>query len=92
MPDKGWQRRFDDPIPMPRGRPGHAARRPSYTEADALGYHANDWAQGGPNGYLEYLKTQRPDVQRRASELFAPLGPRIRAVEADFAKRYGWTN
>jgi hypothetical protein len=20
MPDKGWQRRFDDPIPLPRGR------------------------------------------------------------------------
>jgi hypothetical protein len=20
MPDKGWQRRFDEPIPLPRGR------------------------------------------------------------------------
>ena len=20
MPEKGWQRRFDDPIPLPRGR------------------------------------------------------------------------
>jgi hypothetical protein len=20
MPDKGWQRRFDDPIPLPKGR------------------------------------------------------------------------
>jgi hypothetical protein len=20
MPDKGWQRRFDDPLPLPRGR------------------------------------------------------------------------
>ena len=39
---------------------------------------------------LASLNTRRPDVQRRAAELFATLGPRISAVEDRFAKQFGW--
>jgi hypothetical protein len=41
MPEKGWQRRFDDPIPLPNGRElvtleGPACRRPGPAKRSAL--------------------------------------------------------
>jgi hypothetical protein len=63
--------------------------RPS---SHAVPYHPNNWS-GKPNGagYLEGLRSLRPDVQRRAAELFATLDPRVSKVEEQFAGKYGWT-
>ena len=54
-------------------------------------YHTTDWRKDNGQGYLEESRARRPDVQRRIAELLATLGPAVSQVEADFAKRYGWT-
>lgn len=54
-------------------------------------YQSNDWKQNGAEDYLQGLRTLRPDVQRRAAELLATLGPSISKVEDGFAKTHGWT-
>jgi hypothetical protein len=54
-------------------------------------YQPNDWSKNGGADYLEGLRTLRPDVQRRAAELLATLGPRISKVEDAFAATHGWT-
>lgn len=56
-------------------------------------YEANDW-KVNPNGetYRSGLGAARsPDLQRRAAELLATLGPRVDAVNQAYAQRYGWT-
>ena len=50
--------------------------------------------QEDPNGesYKQGLGTARsPDVQRRAAELLATLGPRVDAVNQWAAQKFGWT-
>ena len=54
-------------------------------------YQPNDWKNNGPEDYLQGLRTLRPDIQRRAAELLATLGPRVSKVEDAFAKQHGWT-
>jgi len=56
-------------------------------------YVGNNW-QENPNGedYRSWLRaTGSSDLQRRAKEALAVLGPRIAKVQDDFAQRYGWT-
>lgn len=56
-------------------------------------YEPNDWKES-PNGevYRRGLGAIRsPDLQRRAAELLATLGPRLDAVDQQFAKTHGWT-
>ena len=55
-------------------------------------HHSNDW-KANPNGqdYLAALRSFRPDVQRRASEVLATLGSHISRVENEFAAKHGWT-
>ena len=62
--------------------------RPS---SHAIPYHPNDWSKGNGKDYLEGLRSLRPNVQRRATELLATLGPRVSKVEEQFAGKYGWT-
>ena len=63
-----------------------------YSAQAESGYLTNDW-KASPHGE-DYRATiaglGRPDVARTADELYAALGPKIAAVEDDFAKRYGW--
>lgn len=53
----------------------------------------HDW-QGGSDG-RGYLQTRRlagrPDLQRRVRDVVAQIEPRVRAVEEEFADRYGWS-
>jgi hypothetical protein len=57
------------------------------------GYIPNNWKeQPGGQGYLEAIAgTGRPDLERRASQLLATLGPRVSEVEEHFAQTHGWT-
>ena len=48
------------------------------------------WRKTGAEQYLQGLRSLRPDVQRRAAELFATLGPRISKVEEAAAESRGW--
>jgi hypothetical protein len=56
-------------------------------------YTPHDWSID-PHGQ-SYTRaaagTGRPNLQRRADDLYAALGPRISAVEDYFAHKYGWT-
>jgi hypothetical protein len=54
-------------------------------------YESSDWSKDGGENYLQGLRSLRPDVQRRAAELLATLGPRISEVENAFSKTHGWT-
>jgi hypothetical protein len=57
------------------------------------GYITNNWTES-PNGE-DYRKTiagtGRPDVEGKANELFAELGPKVAGVEDEYAEKYGWT-
>jgi hypothetical protein len=57
-------------------------------------YVENDWRDhpDGENYRARLGAIQSPDVQRRAAELLATLGPRIAAVNERYAKNYGWTH
>lgn len=56
------------------------------------GYLENDWKeQPNGEGYLHAINSAGPYVQGVADKVFADLGPKIDAVYADFAQRYGWT-
>lgn len=62
----------------------HAA----YADSDFI---ANDWSKETKGEtYQRCIDAGPPDVQRKAHELLADLGPRLEAVKSDFAKRYGW--
>ena len=54
-------------------------------------YESTDWRKDGGENYIQGLRSLRPDVQRRAAELLATLGPRISEIENAFAKQHGWT-
>jgi hypothetical protein len=54
-------------------------------------YQSNDWKKNGAEDYLQGLRALRPDIQRRAAELLATLGPSISKVEDGFSKTHGWT-
>ena len=54
--------------------------------------YPNDW-KDHPSGqsYLQGLRSLRPDVQRKAAEVLATLGPAISRVEEAFATKLGRT-
>jgi hypothetical protein len=57
------------------------------------GYFPNDWSED-PRGqsYLAAITgTGRPDLERRAAEILATLGPRVSEVENHFRDTLGWT-
>jgi hypothetical protein len=57
------------------------------------GYIENNWKdQPGGQSYLAAISgTGRPDVERRAAEVLANLGPRVSEVENQFQASHGWT-
>lgn len=57
------------------------------------GYIGNNWTEkkNGENYLQESRLAQRPDLQQRVRDLVARLEPRIKAVEAEFADKYGWS-
>jgi len=55
-------------------------------------YLANDWSKSPhAEDYLQAIRSAGPDVERSADTLLANLGPKIAAVEDQFAQKYGWT-
>jgi hypothetical protein len=88
---EGWSKPGDE-IPQPTDVMMGRNLRPPQPElserekvlASITQYIANERAG---DGYLQALKTQRPDVRRRAAELFAALGAPVR--EARFAEAAG---
>ena len=70
--------------------PEDATLRPGFATG---GYITNDWRkQPNGQGYLETItRTGRPDLERRAAEILATLGPRVSQIENDFAAQHGWT-
>lgn len=64
-----------------------------HTAASDSGYIDNNWKENphGENYKATIAGYNRPDVARTSDQLLAALGPKVAAVEDDFAKRYGWT-
>ena len=56
------------------------------------GYIENDWGKDkhGENYRETIASYQRPDLARAADAVCATFGPKVAAVEDEFAKRYGW--
>tara|TARA_R100000388_G_scaffold9248_1_gene8225 strand:- start:553 stop:8292 length:7740 start_codon:yes stop_codon:yes gene_type:complete len=57
------------------------------------GYLGNNWTEkkNGENYLQESRLAQRPDLQQRVRDLVSRLDPRIKAVETEFADKYGWS-
>ncbi|MEK9655839.1 MAG: LPD38 domain-containing protein, partial [Halieaceae bacterium] len=57
------------------------------------GYLGNNWTEkkNGENYLQESRLAQRPDLQQRVRDLVSQLDPRIKAVENEFADKYGWS-
>ncbi len=53
----------------------------------------NKWNGGQTNGegYYQDRFKGRPDLQRTIEDVLRELFPRVRTVEEDFSRRYGWT-
>jgi len=60
--------------------------------AAQTGYFENNWKEN-PNGerYLDRALGGRPDLQRRVRTIIEEIQPRIDAIDAEFATKYGWT-
>ena len=60
--------------------------------AAQTGYFENNWKEN-PNGenYLDRALGGQPDLQRRVRTIIEEIQPRIDAIDAEFATKYGWT-
>jgi len=76
----------------------NALAESNLSDVDLVGAHAitgygeNDWSVN-PHGqsYLSSLYRGRPHLQRAAEEIFSTLGPKIAAIEDEFARQNRWT-
>jgi hypothetical protein len=79
-PDKGWQRRFDDPIPLPRGRQLVTLAATYITKLPKAEHEAEEWqaaiealmlvARGGPT-MLARIGVMRA-LNREVERVFNP--------------------
>lgn len=56
-------------------------------------YIPNDWrTQPSGEGYLEAGSKGRSDLRRKILDIIAEVEPRVRAVNEEYAAKYGWTD
>jgi hypothetical protein len=91
IPNKDFQSKVQKAVDMTFGDD------PSITPEIGLfayqgNYITNDWSKS-PNGeeYYAALAQGRSDLQRKVRDVVAKVGPRIEAIQEEFAQRYGWT-